>query len=368
MLKVNYKIVRLKEGTVPSQFPWTVEQSNNEVTELNEINSIGISTSPEITVETNIDSVHDYDSNQLQMDVSSLESTKPLNFDDLNREDLLLPKPWIKQLYNSKKFEGLSFIVINCIKCGSTFRSIVEKEICVRKNMTITVYFSGQPVATEIFGEFPTTIDHFGEFLEKINNFSTCSGSSLLVRNNDSYRNGYQDSTGVWRHNECSIVILGENSKCTHCTTMDNSMKRKRAREVGTKERKRIRLNPITKNDFSVQCLRKKYLAKTKMCKRKNIMVKKLKCQLLKNEHEMDAISEQNLHDILKRTKVPKNQCVAVQQIFDAAKCKSSKGVRYSENWMLLCMLMYMRSPRTYKFIRINRFLPLPCMRTIKRY
>lgn len=35
---------------------------------------------------------------------------------------------------------------------------------------------------------------------------------------------------------------------------------------------------------------------------------------------------------------------------------------------MLLCMLLYMRSSSGYEFLRSNEILPLPCIKTVRRY
>lgn len=43
-------------------------------------------------------------------------------------------------------------------------------------------------------------------------------------------------------------------------------------------------------------------------------------------------------------------------------------GNRYSSEWIMQCMLMNMRSPSNYEFIRKNRILPLPSTKTVRNY
>ncbi|KAF0740072.1 Uncharacterized protein FWK35_00016710 [Aphis craccivora] len=57
-----------------------------------------------------------------------------------------------------------------------------------------------------------------------------------------------------------------------------------------------------------------------------------------------------------------------VQEIVNASKVTNLKNRRYSENWILLCMLLKIRSPSTYGFLREQGILPLPCPRTIRKY
>jgi len=51
-----------------------------------------------------------------------------------------------------------------------------------------------------------------------------------------------------------------------------------------------------------------------------------------------------------------------------AAKKKNPKGNRYTEKWIVLCMLLHIRSPSSYSFMRDNKLLSLPCTRTMRNY
>ncbi|XP_024893893.1 uncharacterized protein LOC112468779 isoform X2 [Temnothorax curvispinosus] len=46
----------------------------------------------------------------------------------------------------------------------------------------------------------------------------------------------------------------------------------------------------------------------------------------------------------------------------------NDKSRRYEEEWIMLCLLMNIRSPGYYEFLRKNNVLPLPCHRTIRSY
>ncbi|XP_011877410.1 PREDICTED: uncharacterized protein LOC105567277 [Vollenhovia emeryi] len=58
----------------------------------------------------------------------------------------------------------------------------------------------------------------------------------------------------------------------------------------------------------------------------------------------------------------------AMLEIMKAAKCANPKSRRYNEEWILTCILMHMKSPSAYEFLRSNEILPVPCVRTIRRY
>lgn len=63
----------------------------------------------------------------------------------------------------------------------------------------------------------------------------------------------------------------------------------------------------------------------------------------------------------------PKQQ-EAVRHCIVAAKRKGTKGMRFTSEWMLECILMKMKSPKLYRHLRINNILVLPSNTTIKKY
>lgn len=57
-----------------------------------------------------------------------------------------------------------------------------------------------------------------------------------------------------------------------------------------------------------------------------------------------------------------------IKHIHMAAKCKNSHALRYDPEWILDCILLRIRSPAYYSFLRENGFMPLPCMTTLQNY
>ncbi|KAK3926388.1 DNA transposase [Frankliniella fusca] len=67
-------------------------------------------------------------------------------------------------------------------------------------------------------------------------------------------------------------------------------------------------------------------------------------------------------------SKVPKEQQELVKNIFMAAKCKSSKGRRYSREFVYQCMVMRIKGHALYRKLRRENKLPLPSERTLNKY
>lgn len=47
---------------------------------------------------------------------------------------------------------------------------------------------------------------------------------------------------------------------------------------------------------------------------------------------------------------------------------KSKKGRRYTDNWLLLCLLLQVRTPTGYRLLRENDIIPLFAVETLWHY
>ncbi|XP_040073445.1 uncharacterized protein LOC120845949 [Ixodes scapularis] len=57
---------------------------------------------------------------------------------------------------------------------------------------------------------------------------------------------------------------------------------------------------------------------------------------------------------------LPPKQRLAVRTCFEAASRKSSRGMAYDMQWVLECILMRMRSPQLYEYVRRHKIIALP--------
>lgn len=57
-----------------------------------------------------------------------------------------------------------------------------------------------------------------------------------------------------------------------------------------------------------------------------------------------------------------------VMECFAASRVKNPKSRRYSENWLMLCLLFNIRSPSAYKYLRTSALLPLPHPKTVRKH
>lgn len=57
----------------------------------------------------------------------------------------------------------------------------------------------------------------------------------------------------------------------------------------------------------------------------------------------MKKVSDANLSQILENNNIPKGQTDVINEIFKASKLTNPKNRKYSENWILLCLLFQIR-------------------------
>ena len=81
------------------------------------------------------------------------------------------------------------------------------------------------------------------------------------------------------------------------------------------------------------------------------------KCAQVNTQAVQDAIA-----------KLPDNQQLSVQACLAASKIKSKKGMRYTTQWVYECLLLRIKSKKTYNHLRNHNILTLPCIDTLNRY
>lgn len=85
-------------------------------------------------------------------------------------------------------------------------------------------------------------------------------------------------------------------------------------------------------------------------------------------EEKVKQLTDQTIEDYIDRYKIGPAQSMVLREIIQIAKCSSKHVRRYSADWLLMCLLISIRSPRPmYNCILANEILPLPCPKTIRR-
>jgi len=106
-----------------------------------------------------------------------------------------------------------------------------------------------------------------------------------------------------------------------------------------------------------------------KKCVRAKQKLINLKLKLSKVQNEMASISDDSIKEKLNLCQnMNESQKTLILECFAASKVKNCKSRRYTENWLMLCLLLNIRCPSAYKYLRNSELLPLPHPKTIRRH
>ncbi|KAH6921317.1 hypothetical protein HPB50_027704 [Hyalomma asiaticum] len=101
---------------------------------------------------------------------------------------------------------------------------------------------------------------------------------------------------------------------------------------------------------------------KLKVCARKNKRLMVRLGNLAKDVRRLKEESAATAEEVLaaKINLLSPKQQLAIRQCFEAAKRKSTCGMLYDKEWMLECILLKIRSPKLYQYMRKQNILALP--------
>lgn len=217
-------------------------------------------------------------------------------------------------------------------------------------------------IESKVF-DFPVTIDDVNEidtkeklqhFLYLFENLNVCHGGESLTRCPNFQNLNYKTDTSlqVWRHSKCPYIIPS-GKLCSLC-------KRNR-RAVYDFGRHPVR-NKI--NNLRV---------KVKKCQtyksRLRIRNKQILTELKNVKEKMRSIDQDSLFlKIESINNISQTQKMLIKECYRMSKYEKKTSRRYTSEWLLTCLLLHIRSPATYKFIRNNDIMPLPNVSTIRRY
>lgn len=197
--------------------------------------------------------------------------------------------------------------------------------------------------------------------LQKANQMILCCGAvasneSHLTSNLTGHLRGQMESkSGIAFSINCHGKTTKEGTPCVACKYL---RKRLFTRQSRVRRRKGPKHASKTTSQKLLACNRRKQRLLSK--------VYKLAEALNKMKSESASTSEEVLAEKI-RTLSPKQQ-LAVRQCFEASKRKSPRGMTYDKEWILECILLKIRSPKLYRYMRKQGILTLPSETTIRKY
>lgn len=203
--------------------------------------------------------------------------------------------------------------------------------------------------------------------LKKFQNIKICNGLDDLDIHLVLASEGNQYSIQRCRSKGCSLLSMKK--RYDSCLKSRKCIQQRAIRLKKPSIIKQVRgaLNTIAQQKLLAMRMKAKREGRQKI--RAQNRVKCLKACMQAQKVQIASIQDATLDEKCPRCaklNVPESQKLALKEIIAMANKKNAKGCCYTENWLMLCMLMNIRSPSYYEFLRRNNILP--CMRMIRSY
>ncbi|XP_077559688.1 uncharacterized protein LOC144174729 [Haemaphysalis longicornis] len=256
--------------------------------------------------------------------------------------ELRAPPPWTKVDLGASS--DITFAFCHLSDDGAldslhvSRRVVLSLKSSTGDSVCAAVYIRGKKLRTQEL----KTAEEAENLLLEVGNLKLCPGCGLKPTSKS-----FVSSNGSYFSPKCSLTVSSETA-CVACRylrriTMNTLSRRKRAN------------NSVT---VSGKVNAKKRASKTRAllrAKQKLARVQKVIDDLkVKNEELSKTEFEARISGL------PRKQQLAVRTCFEAARQKSTKGFAYTEEWLLECIIMRMRSPKLYEHIRRNNIMALP--------
>lgn len=90
--------------------------------------------------------------------------------------------------------------------------------------------------------------------------------------------------------------------------------------------------------------------------------------QLQAEMKQVTDLQEQDIKEKLKGLGILPAQLLLLEECVSVSRCALKTSRQYSDDRILLCILLHIWTPATYSFTRNNDILPLPCITVVRKY
>jgi len=224
---------------------------------------------------------------------------------------------------------------------------LVTVSVSISKDMKVQVFHKGVPAAIWNCSEIKSR-QQLDAVFQRVDMSHECPGNAdkHLLKAVSKSRIGILNFSGVWRHSCCTQLTV-ESVRCIPCRKLRRILKAAALRKNVVKKLRRQALRLRT-----VHRLQKRVAFCRLMATRLN--------------HQLKSARGQKLDELIKD--LPPNQQLAVKHCFRQLSVRSPKGMRYDHQWILGCILLRIKSPKAYAYLRDHCFLSLPSPSTLTRY
>lgn len=247
-----------------------------------------------------------------------------------------------------------------------------KKNLAVKKYIVIAdwsgcmqYYVHGKEVQANeaLLPNILNDVSELPTILAKFERMRVCTGLGSVNTTFVKTAEAFTDYTHSWHHNDCSLIV--KRNKCESCKRFKSLLWQREHR--ASKNVKSKRISRVVDDRIKLKILKKKLQTQKRLNNRAKLRMKVLTNALNEAQVEVAALKMESIEEKCLKFNIPDKQRIAIKEICIAAKTTKT-GRRYSEDWLMQYMLMNIRSPSYYQYLRNNDIIPLPCTRTIRKY
>ncbi|XP_034944632.1 uncharacterized protein [Chelonus insularis] len=271
-------------------------------------------------------------------------------------EDLLdiytevsLPRGWSSMVIPAGRATTVIYARMNMTQTGVPY---VLKQVFLKSDMNLQCSAAGNSLHPREHKLIPKgkslvvkSLRDVEEFIEEFDQKVVCDGlekmSSSEMDSKVIYRQDFK-----WRHVDCPIIVQNGAARCTKCNTLNFHAARRKAKKS---------IQP----DESAALLKKE---------RTIYVLQKMVSKLTKQNQKINAIKDdpQSLATLVETMEIPEIQKLMIKECLTNA--EENAETDFSQTWIFLSLLIYIESPRMYKFLLDNQYMCLPDIQLIRRY
>ncbi|XP_043266691.1 uncharacterized protein [Venturia canescens] len=323
-------------------------------------------------------------SNSQSREMRSSERNDPLNikseiqYEDSENamlfEDLLdiytevqLPPGWSSMVTSKGHGTTVVYAFMGMTRTGMPY---MEKQVFLKSDMKLRCGAANAELNPQIHNliregrsRIVFTLSDVEEFVEEFDQRIVCEGCAGEKTRPEDIENcvAYRDVSSKWRHIECPIIVNNGSARCSKCSTLDSSMTRSKTRRhnAGVKEF----ASAMMKKEKTIRVLNR-LLRKVN---KKNQKFETMRDSIENKFESLVSSTPQVFISTVETLNMPKIQKLMIKECVRASVSQTGKS-KYSETWVFLCLLLYIESPRMYRYMLLNKYMILPSMRIIRKY
>ncbi|XP_051170091.1 uncharacterized protein LOC127287300 [Leptopilina boulardi] len=301
-----------------------------------------------------------------------------------DEKSVVLPCGWLRSNITCNHENGISFVKLIGIKeKNGQIHSGCHKTVTLDEDMNIFIYINGRHMENVNFGFSSNkfeSVENLSHVLETVDKCQICQGSFNIENNviNASLLQSFTfiDGINILRNKCCPIILQeglklkGRHNQCNYCKNVGHVLNTKIIRRQRNRNSKYFLSKDLSpKKRAQLEKIKKIVKNTGRVKERAQATIRLLKATVKESQEKLSKTSDDCVDKMLsENSNISPNEQLAIKEILKASKVKSAKGRRYSDDWIILCLLLHMRSPVTYRMIYDNKILSVPCVRTIRRY